>query len=150
MARTIELTNGYKTKVSNKDYRRIINAGNWYAWKGRHTFYAVRHIGPLVVGMHTFILKTKKRVDHKDQNGLNNMRNNLRVVTNSQNAMNSRIRSDNTSGVKGVHWNTKQQKWVVQYSSGGKRKSLCFTSFKAAKNARKKVELKHYGEYACR
>ena len=42
--------------------------------------------------------------DHRDCNPLNNQRFNLRPATHSQNLMNRKIRSDNTSGFKGVSW----------------------------------------------
>lgn len=39
---------------------------------------------------------------------------NLRPCTRSENNYNARVRSDNTSGVKGVHWNKKVNKWVAK------------------------------------
>lgn len=42
------------------------------------------------------------QVDHRDGNGLNNCRQNLRPCTQSQNQHNARLRSDNTTGHKGV------------------------------------------------
>lgn len=54
--------------------------------------------------LHRFIMKCPKGlfVDHKDGNGLNNNRDNLRIVTVSENNYNKKIHYNNKSGYKGV------------------------------------------------
>lgn len=49
---------------------------------------------------------------------------NLRPATKYQNICNSKLRSDNTSGVKGVHWNCVKNKWQVRIHVDKKVKSL--------------------------
>lgn len=50
--------------------------------------------------------------DHRDGDGLNNRRNNLRVVTKSQNQMNQqKIRGN--SRFKGVCWDKSRGKWLA-------------------------------------
>jgi hypothetical protein len=66
-----------------------------------------------------------KDIDHIDGNRLNNRIENLREVTESQNAFNSKIRNTNTSGYKNVF--KEKNKWRVQLSIQGK--SLSFGSF---------------------
>lgn len=66
-----------------------------------------------------------KDIDHIDGNRLNNRIENLREVTESQNAFNSKIRKTNTSGYKNVFKDN--CKWRVQLSIQGK--SLSFGSF---------------------
>lgn len=50
-------------------------------------------------------------VDHADHDTTNNRIENLRAADKVGNAYNSKIRSDNTSGVKGVTWSKAAQKW---------------------------------------
>ena len=56
-------------------------------------------------------------IDHKDGDPLNNTRDNLRIATFSQNTCNSKIRSDNTSGYKGVSF--KRGKFVACITKDG-------------------------------
>lgn len=49
--------------------------------------------------------------DHADHDTKNNRIENLRAADKIANAYNSKIRSDNTSGIKGVAWSKAAQKW---------------------------------------
>ena len=66
--------------------------------------------------MHRLIIGTPdgRATDHKDSDGLNNQRVNLRICDPSQNSSNAVIRSDNTSGFKGVSWRKNRRKWLAQ------------------------------------
>ena len=59
-------------------------------------------------------------IDHIDGNKINNNINNLREATRSQNGCNSKIKKNNTSGVKNVSWSKTNKKWVVQIRKNGK------------------------------
>lgn len=58
-------------------------------------------------------LDSREHVDHIDNNGLNNTRENLRIVNTSQNGANRRLSTRNKSGYKGVSWNTQTRKWCA-------------------------------------
>ena len=60
--------------------------------------------------MHREIMNTPKEMvtDHKDGNGLNNCKSNLRIVTNRQNAQNMRV--DKSSKYPGVHWHKRDER----------------------------------------
>lgn len=55
-------------------------------------------------------------LDHVDGNPGNNLLSNLRKATESQNRHNSKKHSDNTSGYKGVYWDSRSMKWMAKVS----------------------------------
>jgi hypothetical protein len=71
--------------------------------------------------MHRLLMgsPTAMLVDHRDRNGLNNTRANLRLATHSENHCNSRSRLKNPTGYKGVSWDASKGMWRAQIRSGG-------------------------------
>lgn len=53
-------------------------------------------------------------VDHENRCKLDDRWINLRDVTGSENQINRDLQSNNTSGFRGVHWHTRDCKWIVQ------------------------------------
>lgn len=94
----------------------------------------------------------KLDVDHKDGDGWNNKWKNLRMATRSQNICNKhRRRSDNTSGITGVGWDSKYNKWWARITVNGRiihlgrfRKE----DFKTAVEVRRAAEVRYFGAYA--
>lgn len=70
------------------------------------------------------LLTGKNDIDHIDRNPMNNRRSNLREATRSQQAMNRKKQSNNTSGFIGVHLNKRNNKWVAAIKIKGKTKHL--------------------------
>ena len=64
------------------------------------------------------------RIDHIDGNRFNNKIENLREVTASQNAQNSKFRKNNTSGYKNVFFEKRNQKWRVLLQVDGVSRSF--------------------------
>lgn len=85
----------------------------WYAMTTPYTTYVFRATNGTTELMHRVIMKASCRltVDHRSGNGLDNRRANLRLATNAQNARNRKLQSNNTSGVRGVHWCERKQRW---------------------------------------
>mgnify|MGYP001558903680 CR=1 FL=1 len=98
--------------VDNTDFE-YLNKNKWYLGSQRH---AIRTEKGKTIYMHKLIMNVERGfyVDHADGNPLNNQRFNLRKATNSQNQMNRKNSSINTSGYKGVTWNKKLNKWRAQ------------------------------------
>ncbi|WP_120636202.1 AP2 domain-containing protein [Ruegeria sp. EL01] len=63
-------------------------------------------------------------VDHRDGDGLNNRRSNLRTADKSQNARNTGAHADNLSGLKGVSYSRQRRNWRAAICVRGKRKHL--------------------------
>jgi len=88
----IKLTQGLFAQVDDSDFDNV-NQWQWYALKIKKGYYAVRHDDinhNKIILMHRFILQTpiSMKVDHKDHNGLNCQRNNIRNCSTQQNNTN--------------------------------------------------------------
>lgn len=149
--REIPLTKGQVALVDDEDFERV-NAFKWQAtWaESIKSFYAT-HVFPdrSRVFMHRFIMNTPPDMicDHRDHNTLNNQRSNLRNCTWSQNNMNSKVRSDNRLGIKGVH--KKKTRYNARLQANGKcvlNKS--FATIEEAVAAYEEAVKKYHGEFA--
>lgn len=88
-------------------------------------------------------------IDHKDRNPLNNLDNNLRICTTSQNQHNVKLQKRNKSGLKGINWNKRAQKWQVQITVNHKYKYLgSFENKEDAIKTYNQAAILHYGEFA--
>ncbi len=112
--RLIPLTQGQNAIVDAIDFERV-SKHLWYAqWnKSVGSFYATRKALGRSILLHRFILSCMpgESGDHKDGNTLDNRRLNLRKCSYAQNRANQRKRSDNSSGYKGVCYDSKRCKW---------------------------------------
>lgn len=101
----IPLTRGLFA-IIDKDDLPLVSGLNWYAYNGRRTMYAVHDDKPTrtITRMHRLVARAQdgQHVDHIDRNGLNNRKSNLRIAPVAHNIANSDLRSNNTSGYKGV------------------------------------------------
>ena len=88
-------------------------------------------------------------VDHINGNTLDNRRCNLRLATSTQNGCNTRRRSDNTSGYKGVCWDAQQSKWKARVQVNGRQYHAGFhDTAEAAYAARCALAERLHGEFA--
>jgi hypothetical protein len=120
----LKLSKGYFATVDDNDPKSPWNL-KWTAKVRRSgKVYAARVIDGKSVYLHRYLLGVYDpsiKVDHKDGNGLNNSRSNLRKATVNQNNYNSEKPKNNTSGIKGVSWNKWHQKWTAFINVNGKR-----------------------------
>jgi len=143
----------YVALVDDEDYERV-NKLNWYIKirKSNNLYYAVRqfaHNNKMKCQfMHSYILGLPM-IDHKDHNGLNNQRLNLRECTTIQNCQNQRISLNGSSIYKGVNWNNYSKKWVSQIGVNYRR--IFIGRFKDEIEAAKAYDAKAkelFGEFA--
>ncbi len=155
MPRELSLTHDMFTIVDDEDYAMTAlhhwsaipnHHGNWYA--GR--WIRIKGKSKLIF-LHRILLNAPpgKQVDHVDRNGLNNVHNNLRLCSHSQNCRNSKTRRDNSSGYKGVHQDIRTYKWITQIQIDGKTTHIgCFANIQDAALAYDKAAIKYYGTFA--
>lgn len=157
----VELANGGFTQIDDADWPLV----SPYVW--RH--YTKRRLGSSVtyadarvttngkwgyLQMHRLILglsDPRVQVDHRNRDGLDNRRANLRVATNSQNHANQDKPITNTSGYKGVSRNrtNKLHPWFAQIGVNRKQLYLgCFSTPAEAALAYDRAALQHFGEFA--
>lgn len=95
------------------------------------------------------ILLGFKNYDHINRNPLDNRKENLRPCTHSQNCMNQKKYTCNTSGFIGVEWRNDSKKWRANININKQRKSLgSFANKEDAIRARLQAEAIYYGEFA--
>lgn len=125
----IKLDKGYSTMVDNEDYDQLMK----YAWhakidRGGRKVYAVRSQAfykedgarsSKTIRMHRVLLGINEAnvlVDHKDHNGLNNQKSNLRICDKEKNSYNTRKRKGCASIYKGVSWEKDKWRSAIQFN----------------------------------
>lgn len=153
--RTISLTKGKVALVDDADYARA-SQYKWHAVKRKRTWYPSRLINMgskrHQLFLHAFLLEPMDglQVDHRDGDGLNCTRANMRLCTPAENTRNRRRPVTNTSGYKGVSWHKLRGKWIAWIGLNGRNKYLgLFESKRSAAQAYNEAALKYYGEFAC-
>lgn len=113
----------------------------------RTTEYLHRVIMARVLGRQ---LLTHELVDHINRIKQDCRRSNLRLATPPQNAANTVLRRNNTSGYKGVHWDRERSKWAAQIRIHQKKTNLGrFDTPEEAYDAYCKAAKAAFGEF-CR
>jgi hypothetical protein len=88
-------------------------------------------------------------VDHKDRDTTNDCWANLRAATYSQNNQNMSLRKDNSTGVRGVSYDPKNQKFYTRIRKDHRVHWLGYhDTLAGAAAARQSAELKLFGEFS--
>ncbi len=109
--RYIELTQGKHAIIDDEDFD-LVNVYTWCALKKGGNWYVSSHKHNKILYIHRLIMNPKKneQVDHKNGDGLDNRKQNLRICNNQQNAFNAKGRQK-TSKYKGVSWFKQTKRW---------------------------------------
>ena len=118
----LKLTQGKFALVDDEDYEKLSS----YHWYFGTTGYGFNNIRDKATGkqihtaLHRKILGLKrgdgKIVDHINRNRLDNRKQNLRIVTQSENTLNGSKRKNNTSGLIGINLAKRKSKTTVWLS----------------------------------
>lgn len=146
----VQISRGYFVTIDVDDYERVTQF-KWTALPTKWTVYARRSVKrngrQHSLYLHRFIMGEPDgvEVDHRDCNGLNNSKSNLRLANDTQQNCNQRIQKKSFSGIKGVGWNRTRGKWQAYIGLGQKTKHLGFfnTKEEAAAARRSAATLLH-------
>lgn len=117
----VPLTQGKYATVDDAD-RHLVAPYKWHAVQDNGTWYAKRKKNGKLVYMHRELLGVTDptvRIDHRDRDGLNNSRSNLRHTNHSQNALNAVRPTGKDSKYIGVRRSGKR--WCARASWDGVR-----------------------------
>lgn len=159
MVREIPLSRGLVALVDDEDYERVMQR-KWHAdpVDYRHLdhgrFYA-KSMSPencdRKIFLHRFILgiSDRRRVDHKNGDGLDCQKANLRVATKAQNSANVPKRSTSRQPYKGIEQRYRSAKWVARIRVNGRRirSRSCATPEQAAR-LYDAMAREYFGEFA--
>ena len=165
MTKKISPSRGMFALVDDEDYEWISGLGKWMAISCSGSFYASRNTPrpqrkrgvPTVILMHRLIMGVFDvrgvEIDHINGNTLDNRRENLRFANRSQQAMNQKIRSDNTSGYRGVSYDNdlydRKKRWVVEIHANGKKHRLGrYSTAEEAARVYDRVAIELHGDFS--
>lgn len=158
----INLSRGMVAIVDSDDFERL----SQYKWCAvRHgqigSWYPQTNIGKkpncTTIKMHQLIMQAPLgfEIDHKNRNGLDNRKNNLRICSRSQNLANKEKRKGTSSKFKGVdfynpkHYQAKKN-WRARIRVEKKLKCIgYFTTEAEAAKAYNEAAIKAFGEFSC-
>jgi len=148
----IKLTKGKYAIVDDEDFE-YLNQWKWniswngYATRSQHIRLGVGKYTSKGVWMHRIINNTPKNLitDHINMNKLDNRRCNLRDADKSLNGINRGKNKNNTSGCKGVSWDSWTNMWRAELMiKGNKVRMGRFSKLEDAIKVRKEAELIHH------
>ena len=124
-----------------------------YTWSFNNTGYLRANVNRNTgTRMHRFILgldkNDKRMVDHINHDKRDNRKSNLRICSNKENSWNASPSKSSKSGIPGVNWDKRYNKWAVYLTKDGKRKFYgYYKNLNDAIEKRKQAELESYQEY---
>lgn len=137
--------------MDDEDYA-FINKWSWKILSHKTKKYAARWDGKNTLLMHRVILKItdpKVLVDHKDLDGLNNQKFNLRKCNKAENNRHVESRKNSSSKYLGVSWDKINKKWTAQITINSKTTHIGrFHKETDAADAYNKKAIEVFGQFA--
>mgnify|MGYP001579455731 CR=1 FL=1 len=142
----IPLTKGKFALIDNGDFSNVSR----FKWCWSHGYAKRRSKSGKPIYLHRFILKPKinQLVDHKNYNGLDNQRSNLRICSKAENTRNQRLSKRNKTGYKGVYFHKDRGCWSANIGMGGKHYAKYCRSKEIAAIEYNRMALRFFGEFA--
>lgn len=148
----IILAGGQEAILDTCDLFRVLGTGRWQQSSLRgHTYYSEAKINYKFVGqMHRVVMQAQDGtiIDHKNGNGLDNRKSNLRYVTHAQNMQNvSRANKNNVLGIRNII--KIEQRYCVQIKNDlGKKIKKSFKTLEEATKAAIEMRKQHQSHCA--
>ena len=142
----------WNTKHANKlaGYFHVDNRG-YKSYKLTIRYNNKKHdirCSRIIMILNNGFLTNGKVADHINNNAIDNSLKNIREATISENCRNSKLRKNNTSGIKGISWDKKRKKWEVKLYVNYKKIHIgYFLSLEDAKEAISQARKKFHGEF---
>lgn len=152
--RVIKLFSGEYVRIDEEDYERL-SQYSWCLFKSEKWQYAIRteykNGTQKTIYMHREIMGVtdpKIYVDHRDHDGLNNLKSNLRVSNNRFNQYNVGKKSTSKQKYKNIR-QLDENRWQVRVRTPkGKRVERVVYSEEDAVKLYNELTLKYHGEFA--
>lgn len=143
------LNNNRQFIFDKEDFEKI----NKYHWTSDNRYVHTKVDGKKIY-VHRLLVDAEgyeNKVDHINHDTFDNRKCNLRIVSNSKNLQNGKTRQNNTSGLTGVFYHKRDNKWKAIICYENKNITLgTFDTKEEAQNARLKAEEEYFGEYSYR
>lgn len=138
-------------KIDKDDYEKCKN----FTWRINKQGYIETRYYSKRIFLHRYVMNVhnekwiNNNIDHINHDKLDNRKLNLRIVTSSQNTMNSTVRKDNSLGLKGITLRKDCNRYEVHICKNGISYYLgLYETLEKAIKIRKDAEIKYHGEYA--
>lgn len=149
----IPLSDGQIALIDQRDFH-LVKRFRWYTERNGKRLYAITFLNVggkrTSLRMHRLIARFPpgQDVDHKNGNGLDNRRSNLRIGSRSENLANLPKRRNTSSRYKGV-CRIRTGRWMAYINVRGKRRYLgYFDNEVDAARRYDEVAREHFGEFA--
>jgi len=139
----------YKQSTGNRAAGDMVGTSDENNYVRARIDYRKYQLHRLIWIYHYDKIPAKKQIDHINNNLRDNRIENLRLASHAQNMRNSKIRIQNKSGIKGVSWHSKMEKYQACISLNYKSYHLGYYDTKEeAAVAYARAAKKYHGDFA--